>query len=161
MKLPKLQRLSRAPGVISRMIQLRAGSVRSHLLRGALRVRLPVCQRAMYTGINFLAFQRLRLYTHLRPTKDDFFSGRVIGSAPPFEKSSRLVVATAGTSKPSHEPKLADSLPCLGYCFFGNLCRALCRNPAILTGVGPSRWLSLSYWQSTRNVRKTRLNTLS
>jgi hypothetical protein len=44
-----------------------------------------------------LAFRQLKLYIHLRPTKDNFFSEWVIGPAPPFEKSSRLVVATAGT----------------------------------------------------------------
>ena len=41
------------------------------------------------------------------------------------------------------------------------LCRALCRNPAILTGVGPSRWPLLGNRQSTWNVRQTRINIAS
>jgi hypothetical protein len=50
-----------------------------------------------YTGINFLAFRELKIYIHFRPAEHKFFSERVIGSEPPFQKSSKPVVATAGT----------------------------------------------------------------
>ena len=39
------------------------------------------------TGISLLSFQRLKTYTHLRPTEHDLFSERAIGSEPPFQKS--------------------------------------------------------------------------
>jgi len=50
----------------------------------------------LWTGINFLAFRRLKIYTNLRPTEHKFFSGRVIGAEPPLQQSSQPVVATAG-----------------------------------------------------------------
>jgi hypothetical protein len=41
------------------------------------------------------------------------------------------------------------------------LCRALCRNPAIPTGMGLSRWLSLSRNQRAGKASGTRMNTAS
>jgi hypothetical protein len=41
------------------------------------------------------------------------------------------------------------------------LCRTLCPNPPVLTGVGPSRSLSLDYRQNTRSVPQTLINTAS
>jgi hypothetical protein len=49
-----------------------------------------------------LAFPQLKIYIHFDPTEHKFFSGRVIGSAPPFEKFSRLVVVTPGTGFSEH-----------------------------------------------------------
>jgi hypothetical protein len=51
----------------------------------------------MQAGINFLAFCRIKRYSHLRPTEHNCFSERVIGSGPPFEKSCKPVVATSGS----------------------------------------------------------------
>ena len=53
--------------------------------------------RLRLTGINFLAFCRIKRYCHLRPTEHNCFSERVIGSGPPFEKSCKPVVATSGS----------------------------------------------------------------
>src|ERR1017187_9428043 len=56
------------------------------------------------TGINFLAFQRLKLYIHLRPTKDNCFSGR--SSAP--HHSSR---SPQDSLSPLLEPDFSDTTP--------------------------------------------------
>ena len=39
---------------------------------------------AALPGISFLAFRRLKIYTHLRPSEYNVFSERTIGSERPF-----------------------------------------------------------------------------
>jgi len=68
--------------------------------RGCLTGAVP--KTNLSPGISFLAFARLKRYTHLRPTERSFFSARVIGSEPPFQKSSRPAIATAGTGFSRH-----------------------------------------------------------
>ena len=46
---------------------------------------------AILAGIPFLSFQRLKTYTHLRPTEHDCFSERAACSEPPFQKCLRPV----------------------------------------------------------------------
>jgi hypothetical protein len=56
----------------------------------------------LLTGINFLAFRQSKIYIRFGPTKHHFFSEGVIGSEPPFQKSSKPVVATDGTGFSRH-----------------------------------------------------------
>ena len=51
----------------------------------------------VYTGINFLAFRQSKMYIRFDPSEHNVFSERVIGSEPPFQKSSKPVVATDET----------------------------------------------------------------
>ena len=51
----------------------------------------------MCTGIDFLAFRRQKTYTHLRPTEHSLLSESAMGPEPPFRKSRKPVVTTAGT----------------------------------------------------------------
>jgi hypothetical protein len=44
-----------------------------------------------------LAFPQSEIYIRFGPTDHNLFSERVIGSEPPFQKSSKLVVATSET----------------------------------------------------------------
>ena len=56
----------------------------------------------MLAGINFLAFGQSKIYIRFGPTEHNLLSERVIGSEPPFQKSSKPVVATDGTGFSRH-----------------------------------------------------------
>ena len=70
-------------------------------------IQQGVFRKDLYSGISFLAFRRLKIYTHLRPSEYNFSSERTIGSERPFR----------GPLKPSNQhpnPAFSDNSPYLG-----------------------------------------------
>ena len=71
------------------------------------RGNVSLSNLTVLTGISFLAFRRLTIYTHLRPSEYNVFSGRAISSERPFR----------GPLKPSNQhpnPAFSDNSPYLG-----------------------------------------------
>ena len=99
--------------------------------------QLVELRETVQAGISFLAFQRLKIYTHLRPSEYNVFSERTISSERPFR----------GPLKPSNQhpnPAFSDNSPYLGDSGIVFLCAVA---QAIPTGV-PIHRSAPACWQT-------------
>ena len=101
------------------------------------RGNVSLSNLTVLTGISFLAFRRLKIYTHLRPSEYNVFSERTISSERPFR----------GPLKPSNQhpnPAFSDNSPYLGDSGIVFLCAVA---QAIPTGV-PIHRSAPACWQT-------------